>query len=191
MKLKLFELALAAALVVTAIFSAGVQQEQTELSQKLIRLHIVANSDSEADQTLKLQVRDRVSAQVSALVAGAESAGQAEAILRENLEGLARTAAEGHDYPVRVSLQRENFPTRDYESFSLAAGEYETLRVVLGAGEGHNWWCVLFPPLCTDACLDDAGLEEEEQQLLTGERPVRFKTLELLDWLRRFFSGAL
>lgn len=188
MKCKIWELALAAALVATALFSAGAQRDQAALSEKLIRLHVVANSDSQADQNLKLQVRDRVLDQVTQLVDGAEDAAAAEAVLRDNLQLLADTAAQGHDYPVRVSLGREDFPTREYESFSLAAGEYETLRVTLGEGAGKNWWCVLFPPLCTEAALDETGLDQEELRLVTGEYKLKFKTIEILDWIRGLFS---
>jgi len=188
MRVKIFELALAAALVLSLIFSAGAQQEQAELSSKLLRLHVVANSDSQADQALKLQVRDRVLEQVETLTKGAESAAAAEEILRENLQLLADTAAQGHKYPVRASIGRENFPTRQYENFALAAGEYRTLRIVLGEGEGKNWWCVLFPPLCTEAALADTELDEDELGLITGKYKVKFRTIELLDRLRRLFG---
>lgn len=188
MKLKIWELALAAALLCGLVFSAFAEQDQKELSEKLIRLHVVANSDAQADQELKLKVRDRVVEEVSALVDGAENVGQAEEIIRDNLQLIADTAAQGHGYEVRVSLAREDFPTRDYDSFSLAAGEYETLRVVIGEGEGHNWWCVMFPPLCTAASLDDSGLDEDEIKLVTGEYKLKFKTIEILEWLKGLFE---
>ncbi len=168
---------------------------QTALSGKLLRLHVVAVSDSETDQANKLQVRDRVLAAASRYTAGADSAAEAAAALAPHLgelkaEAEACLAALGADEAVTVTLAREEFSTREYDTFALPAGQYETLRVVIGAGEGHNWWCVVFPSLCTAATAGEmeqtavsAGLTQGEIGWITDDSAdvrVRFRLLELL-----------
>lgn len=176
-----------ACLVCTALWA---EAAQAQLAEKVIRLHVLANSDTEADQTLKLQVRDKILAQTNELLAGQESAAEAAAILRENLEPLAQTAAReiaarGYDYPVEVRLEKTWFPTRRYEDVSLPAGNYQALRVLIGAGEGHNWWCVVFPPLCLSAAEAETALETlgaDDAGLLSGDGGgvvFKFRLLEL------------
>ena len=176
-----------AALVSTALWA---EAEQTQLADKIIRLHVIANSDSQADQALKLQVRDQVLAQADTLLSGQESAQQAAEILRDNLTPLAETAAQtvsqaGFSYQVQVSLEDTWFPTRQYGDLSLPAGQYQALRVVIGQGEGKNWWCVVFPSLCLPAvseqALQTAGLTGQDYALLTeSSQPyvIQFKALE-------------
>ena len=168
-KWMLFALALLAAGMVSA---AALQQEQRELSEKLIRLHVVANSDSQEDQAIKLQVRDAVLAAADGLeeerleTALPEIQQAAEACLRQL----------GREETVTVSLGMERFPTRMYDSFSLPAGTYRALRVTIGEGAGKNWWCVVFPSLCfraTAAELEEAavsaGFRTAEVRLGRGE----------------------
>jgi stage II sporulation protein R len=181
-------------------FSTGVLtvRAQTALSGKLLRLHVVAVSDSETDQANKLQVRDRVLAAAARYTAGAETAAEAAAALAPHLgelrsEAEACLASLGADEAVTVTLAREEFSTREYDTFSLPAGQYETLRVVIGAGEGHNWWCVVFPSLCTAATAGEfdqaavsAGLTQSEVGWITDDSAdvrVRFRILELLQKL--------
>ncbi|MDI6870260.1 MAG: stage II sporulation protein R [Bacillota bacterium] len=119
----------------------------------LIRLHILANSDSPADQRVKLQVRDDLLREAGKLFQGVEEAGRAREIIRRNLPFFRQTAErrlrqEGFAYPVTVHYGVYPFPVRTYGRLTLPAGRYTALRVVLGEGRGHNWWCVLFPPLC-------------------------------------------
>lgn len=129
--------------------SAGVAYNR----QNLIRLHIIANSDSATDQALKLAVRDEIIKRTSQMFRGAKSARSARDIVRENLRliemiGQAKVYAAGFDYPVRVQLGRYDFPAKTYGSLMLPPGKYQAVRVVIGEGKGKNWWCVLFPPLC-------------------------------------------
>lgn len=185
-------------LVCTALWA---EATQAQLAEKVIRLHVLANSDTEADQTLKLQVRDKVLAQTDQLLAGQENAAQAAAVLRENLEPLAQTAAQeiaaqGYDYPVTVSLEETWFPTRQYEDVALPAGNYQALRVVIGAGEGHNWWCVVFPSLCLPAvsehAVQTAGLTHQDYALICEESQpytIRFKTVEWWESCKHWFCG--
>ena len=175
---------------------------QAQLAEKVIRLHVLANSDSQADQTLKLQVRDKILAQTASLLSGQESAAQAAAILQDNLDALAQTAAQeiaarGYHYPVKVCLEETWFPTRQYENVSLPAGNYQALRVLIGEGAGKNWWCVLYPPLCfvdtsvTEESLQTAGLSHQEYALISEESQpytIRFKAVEWWEACKHWFS---
>ena len=183
----LFLAALCAALTTTA---AAVQHQQQVLSEKMIRLHVVANSDSRGDQNLKLKVRD-------AVLAVAEKAECLQDVgeLLPQIERAARECLDNNDSSctVSVSLQRECFPTRNYTTFSLPAGTYTALRVTLGEGKGHNWWCVAFPSICMRAASDlneaaaAGGFTESEVKLITEENEgykIKFKTMELLQMFK-------
>ncbi len=155
------------------------------ISSRLVRLHVVAVSDTAAEQAVKLRVRDAVLACVAPLLAEARSAAEAEDVLREALPAI-REAAEraAGDRPVRVSLGPERYPTRDYGSFRLPAGRYRSLRVVLGEGRGHNWWCVVFPPVCLSAVRQEAlrpTMTSADYALLTEREgwELRFRSVEL------------
>ena len=189
----LFFTALTAALLSTA---AAVQAEQQTMAGKLIRLHVVANSDSVEDQALKLQVRDAVLALTEPVTA---SDGNIAAELENILPQIKAAAehclqAQGCFDTVQVSLGMEQFPTRVYESFALPAGVYRSLRVTIGEGKGQNWWCVVFPSICfraTAAELEEAaeaaGLTPGEIRLITEDPEgytLKFKTLELLQALK-------
>ena len=200
MKLKIWELSLLVAVIVTILCGFILEGQQRELSDKLIRIHVVANSDSDEDQALKLAVRDAILEETGALLKGISNIEAAREIIGENLTQLNACAAreiedEGFSYTVSAGLQEESFPTREYETFSLPAGRYMALRVVIGEGDGKNWWCVMFPPLClTDGVLalsDESketlknNLTTEEYNLVTkspsGAVPieVRFKIVEI------------
>lgn len=180
-------LALLAALTATA---AALQGEQQALAGKLVRLHVVANSDSEQDQALKLRVRDAVLEASE----GLEAEDLEAALPRLQAAAQACLREQGSGDPVTVSLGEERFPTRLYDNFALPAGVYRSLRVTIGAGEGHNWWCVAFPSICfraTAAEVQDAavsaGFTEEEVRLITGDGGgyvLKFKALELLERLK-------
>ena len=152
----------AALLFLIALFlNVGGQSVRTRdaLSEKLIRLHTLANSDTAADQALKLKVRDRILREAASLTESARSRDEAIALLRERLPALADAASEtvqasGYAYPVTLELREDDFPTRDYGAFALPAGRYLALRVIIGRGAGRNWWCVMFPPLCGAASLE-------------------------------------
>lgn len=186
-------------LLITAVClsALALSAEQKALSEKLIRLHVVANSDSDYDQSVKLKVRDAVLQKANALLADSENP---DRTLVENLQVLADTAqAElcklNYRADIHASYQKERFPTRRYDTFSLPAGAYKTLRITIGSGRGHNWWCVVYPSLCLTASMGDleqaataANFSQGEISLITEERPqyvFRFKTLEILENLKR------
>ena len=183
------------ALFLTAGMAAGT--EEAALADRVVRLHVIANSDSAEDQALKLQVRDAVLAQAEPLLAGTDSREGAEAALSAHLDELAaagRAVLEqaGRSDSVTAALEEVWFPTRVYEEgFALPAGRYRALRVVIGAGEGRNWWCVVFPPLClasvTEEAAAAAGLTDGQIALITGRDGgyvLKFKALEWWALLR-------
>ena len=202
MKNRIFSLIFISALALGLLSCAYLQTQQRQLAGKLIRLHVVANSDSLSDQTLKLQVRDAVLAAAEPVLRAADDPEQALAGQLGTLEkAAARTLREaGSADTVTVTMQNERFPTRDYETFSLPAGVYRTLRVTIGAGEGHNWWCVVFPTICTAASMDEletaavsGGFSEADVRLITGADSgcvLKFKTLEWLEKLKTLLWGA-
>lgn len=188
-----------ACLVCTALWA---EATQVRLASQVIRLHVLANSDSEEDQALKLEVRDRVLETTSALLAGETEPQAAAVLLNQHLDDIAQTAAQeistqGHDDRVEVRLEQTWFPTRQYQGISLPAGNYLALRVLIGAAEGHNWWCVVFPNLCLPAvserALEASTLTPGQISLLQEEETsyvFRFKALELWQSLKhRLMEG--
>ncbi len=203
-RLRRWEVALLLGVALAALIGSWLGTQQTALSDKVIRLHVIANSDSEVDQALKLEVRDRVLAEAGDLFAQGETRAEAEAALTERLGDIAAAGAEavgewGYDYTVAVSVEHNMwFPTKEYTDFALPAGEYTALRVVIGEGAGKNWWCVVFPPLCLGSVSEttaqtaaDGGFTPDEISLITGENEgyiVKFKALELWGELRQWMK---
>lgn len=193
--LKNWEISLLLALGITLCAGTWAGARSEALSAGLVRLHVVAASDEAGEQALKLRVRDSVLACLEPRLEGARSAGEAAqriAAALDEVRAAAEAVSEGRE--VAVTLGREYYPTRDYGSFALPAGRYESLRVVLGEGEGHNWWCVVFPPLCLDAAgareaLDTLG--GDSAGLLTGEGGgvvLKFRLLELWGELMEYLG---
>ena len=187
-------LVLAAALTLFCSWLGGYREC---LSGKLLRLHVVANSDSDADQALKLEVRDAVLDCAAGYLENVSVVRAAEQVLGAHLAELAGAGQavvreKGYDYAVRASLGTSHFPTKTYDGFALPAGDYRALRVTIGAGEGRNWWCVVFPTLCVSAASEwqdtavSGGLSDEDVRLMGEEDEgyvLRFKCLELWDKL--------
>ena len=158
-----------------------------------VRLHILANSDSEEDQALKLTVRDAVLSEYSALLASLDSAENAKEKLEAELESIrifceGVIMVEGYDYCVTVTIGEEWYDTREYDDFTLPRGIYTSLRIIIGEGEGKNWWCVMYPPLCLNVCVESAPADDaikkytDEQIKLISDKGyrVKFKILELI-----------
>ncbi len=195
-KLKIGILFIAFLLAALTCTAAAMQQEQQTLAGKLVRLHVVASSDSREDQARKLQVRDAVLAVTEPLAETGEDPMSALARMLPQIQQAAEDClrSAGCTDPVSVTLGREAFPTRVYETFALPAGTYQSLRVTIGAGEGHNWWCVAFPSICFQATAEDleqaaqaAGFTDGEVRLITGQQEgytLKFKTWELLQELK-------
>lgn len=166
--------------------------KECEIYNSTIRLHVIASSNSERDQAVKLKVRDAVLEKVKTYES--DSKEETLAMIKNDKEGIEEIARqvlkkEGISDTVSLEIGKESYPVRHYEGFSLPAGEYTSVRVVIGEGEGENWWCVLFPPLCTAQAIEyddeayvDVGLTKEQYYMITGNSPeyeVKFKLLEI------------
>ena len=175
--------------------------DRQSLNENVIRLHVVAASDSEEDQQIKLQVRDALIETLQPGMDGLADADAAKEYLMSRLEDLEETANRilteaGSEDQATVTLAKEAFSTRDYDTFSLPAGVYESLRVTIGQGEGRNWWCVVFPSLCLPATsegFEDAAAGAGFQDGLTNTLQqedgyeIRFFFLDCLGWLENLF----
>ncbi len=189
-------------IVMAALLFAGLMpvHGEDEIYDAVIRLHVLANSDTAEDQALKLEVRDAVLEVTAPLLEGCTDRAEAAALLESSM-GDIQTAAEqviaeaGRDDPVALLLGEESYPEKDYDSFCFPAGSYLSLRVCIGEAAGQNWWCCLFPPLCLGAAsvpADEAeesflevGLTPEQYKIITEtDNPgykIRFKLLELFE----------
>ena len=189
-------------LLVVSVWTWGLIRDRQYLNQELIRLHVVANSDSEEDQNIKLLVRDAIVASLSEGMADIADVPAAKEYLRENLpkiEAIANRTLEaaGVDSRAAVTLCKETFDIRHYDTFTLPAGVYESLRVVIGEGQGKNWWCVAFPSLCMGATSEEfeeaaqtAGMDDTLSETLTGGLRLRFYLLDALGRAEKAcFSG--
>ncbi len=198
-----------AVLVSAALCKAQKRLEmQEKIAGEIIRFHVRANSDGEADQELKLKVRDAVISYLEPLLAGSDSIEKSRSIIAGNEFGITATARNiiaesGFDYDVKAYFERTHFPVRAYGEVTLPAGLYEAYRIDIGSAKGHNWWCVLYPPLCfedaTHASMTDESKEalkqvltEEEYQMITNPQSdicgqdatdikVRFRILKFLN----------
>ncbi len=181
-----------AVIVFLVLYSIIPTKEEVEIYDSTVRLHVIADSDSDEDQKLKLKVRDAIIERMKNY--DAKTKEEAEKIILNDKENLQKIAQEcvksnGFDDSVVVELAEETYPTREYEGFTLPAGEYTSLKVIIGEGQGQNWWCVLFPPLCTSGAIgvdDDAyidvGLTKDQYDLITGssgEYKIKLKLLEI------------
>ncbi len=203
-KLKRWEVALLLGVLCAMCAGLWLNREQSELAGQIIRLHVIANSDSQADQELKLAVRDQVLEQAQGLYPPNATLEQAKQALEESLPLLSQAGQQvveeqGYDYPVTAQLTQCWFPTKEYEDFALPAGDYTALRVVIGEGAGQNWWCVAFPPLCLGAASQSVGeaaqagyFDTDQISLITGENQgyvLKFKGMELLGELKQILGG--
>ena len=186
-------LTMALSLLTAALLMGAMPTEaDAEIYSDTLRIHILAASDTEEDQALKLLVRDAILAEYSAQLSGQDgldaALAEAEALLCDIKATAERCIKEnGYDYSVEVSLGEEWYDTREYEDFSLPRGVYSSLIVKIGEGAGRNWWCVMYPPMCLDMALDapkDDWVQDytdEELSLISGGKyRVKFKLLELI-----------
>lgn len=193
-KLHLWEAALLLAFGLTLTAGVWASASEGALAGQVLRLHVVANSDDPEDQALKLLVRDAVLAQAAPYLDGASDRESAERALAPHLDELKRTArdvlaAEGCPDPVTVSLADQWFPTKEYDGFSLPAGQYRALRVTIGEGAGRNWWCVVFPPLCLGSVTEESvetvagqALSEDQVALITGQDGGYVLKFRIIEW---------
>ena len=180
-------------LIVTMVIGVLPTDAEGEIYDDTLRLHILANSDTSEDQALKLEIRDRILRKYGALLKMGNSIAEAKEsveLLLPEIESDAKLwiSELGYDYDVNATLSVEWYETRKYESFTLPAGYYSSLRVIIGEGAGQNWWCVMYPPLCMEMASESAPPDDgvidyskEEIELITaGKYQVKFKILEEL-----------
>lgn len=202
LKLSIYLLLTLAISIAFATISAA--KDLKEIEKNVLRLHITANSDSAADQELKLKVRDEVLKATSDIFEKAENADDAAALAESNINLITETANKviaesGFDYGASAAVATVYFPTKEYEgNIKLPAGEYRALRIALGSGKGKNWWCVMFPPVCLSGSIkkDDSkkmtdvlsgGALELTKPPKTSKAKIRFKSVEIINGFFNMF----
>lgn len=191
-----WELSLVFGLIFSCIFGSWLGKEQDELAEGVIRLHVVANSNSEYDQQLKYDVRDEILLQAEQLYSEGLSAEEMEAVFVAHLEEFVRAgSAVSGGQEVVAQVTDLYFPTKSYEDFSFPAGEYRALEVTLGEGDGENWWCVAYPPLCVgaasqtiDQAVEAGNFSQSEKELISGDYILKFKAIEIFEEMKAYFK---
>lgn len=189
--LKKWMAAFCIAIVMSTVWSfATFAGECQTIRQDVFRLHVLANSDSEEDQALKLKVRDRILTETGALFMGAEEKGEAIQTAEQSLSEIQSAAEQvlaeqGCDDAVRVEICNMYFTTRYYDAYTLPAGYYDALRISIGKANGKNWWCVLYPALCLPGAMQeqeaDAVFDEKQKEVVENGVQYRF-SFALLEW---------
>ena len=188
------------AFVLTVIYSMiPFRTECKEISDEVFRFHILANSNEDYDQQLKLKVRDKVLLYTESLFEKARSKEEAENLISNNLQDICNTAQKevtdnGYDYTVTAQITKMYFTTRTYESYTLPSGMYDALRITIGSGEGHNWWCVMYPSICisSEKSQDEAAKEtfnDNQYDIVKNEKyEYKFKIVEIFEKICSYFS---
>lgn len=185
-------ISLFAVLLIVVSISKPIIDRSESISTKVFRLHILANSDSDFDQELKLSVKDAILENSAKLFQSSSTLSQAIESAQSNIDtfrNIAKSVIEenGYTYNVDVTIDKEYFDTRYYDSFIMPAGMYNTLKIVIGEGKGHNWWCVMYPSVCISGCIDDFDkeLSAQEKELLTSNKFIpKFKIIELYESIK-------
>ena len=169
------------------------------ISEDVLRLHILANSDAEYDQHLKLKVRDAVLEKGQEIFLNCSSLDEIISTCKENIDLFSNTAEQciadnGYDYGVNVYVDKEWFNTREYEEITLPSGIYNALKIEIGEADGHNWWCVMFPAICLSAVSDseiNEILDEDEVDLINSNQKyeIRFKIVEIYEKIKSMLSA--
>ncbi len=200
--MKFFFKALCCALVFCCIFSmTGFYGACDDIENSVFRLHILANSDSDEDQELKLKVRDGILEYTEQLFDKCSTKEESMQCAQKNINEIRQYAQSlvyryGYDYDVSAYITKMPFNTRVYENFTLPAGTYDALRIIIGSGSGHNWWCVLYPSLCLGSAQENddklqATVNQGECDILTdsGKYEVKFKIVEIFESIQNLFSS--
>ena len=190
MKLKAIDISVFLTLIICIIATVSFENDCKGIREEVLRLHVIANSDEDYDQELKLKVRDAVLSSGEKVFSGSEDIISAESEIADKKDVILHSAVEtirslGYDYDVKLELARSYFPTRTYDNLTLPAGYYKAVRIIIGEGKGKNWWCIMFPPLCLpsatkkDEIISDF-LTDEEMNIVTADPDyeVRFWIVE-------------
>ena len=188
------EISLLIALIICGVLNINAFSQQCEsIREKMLRMHVIANSDSEEDQQLKLKVRDAVLLAGEKVFDGSITATEAKEKITPYIDYLENIALEtikneGFDYNVKITVEKEYFSTRTYDnSVTLPAGYYTAVKVIIGEGKGQNWWCVMFPPMCLPTAVAECEisdvLTDDETEIVTetDKYKFRFKIVEILE----------
>ncbi len=198
--MKKLDVALLLGLVLAIIISSvnAFAQDLEGISDKVLRLHILANSDSEEDQALKLKVRDKILEETGDMFNTAKSRLEVEQLVVDNMDKIQETAEQvvqenGYDYDVKCELTYMEFDERVYDNFTLPAGYYDALRITIGEANGHNWWCVIYPQFCIAPSIDKSSLETfEDTEIKIIKQPQRYKVkfwiVDFCTWVKNKFS---
>ena len=200
--MKIFVKSACIAFVLVVIYSLIPFQAQCDnISNDVFRLHILANSDSDYDQSVKLKVRDRVLEYSKSLFESASSKEEAESLISQNLDDITRVAQNelqnlGCDKTVKAEIKKMYFTTRYYDSYTLPSGMYDALRITIGSGKGHNWWFVMYPSICVGAASEQdekakQALDDGEYDIIKNEKySYKFKVVELFEKLCSCFKDG-
>lgn len=200
--MKLFVKSACIAFVLVVIYSLIPFQAQCDnISNDVFRLHILANSDSDYDQSVKLKVRDKVLEYSKSLFESASSKEEAESLISQNLDNITRVAQNelqnlGCAQNARAEIKKMYFTTRYYDSYTLPSGMYDALRITIGSGKGHNWWCVMYPSICISAAAEQdekakQALDDGEYDIIKNEKySYKFKVVELFEKLCSCFKDG-
>lgn len=196
-KVKMFLLSVITGTLITSFLQGYSNRVMADISSNVVRLHVVANSDSPADQELKLKVRDGVISYLEPLLENTLEINESKKIIRENIAQIEEEAERiikkyGYKYNVTVSLGNFDFPTKKYENAQFPKGKYDALKIVIGNGKGQNWWCVLYPQLCFSKSADGTltseneaklknALSDDEYNMITSQSNINFK-FKIVEW---------
>ena len=199
--MKTFEKSLLSSLILALLFNfASFQTKCENISEKVLRIHILANSDSKDDQELKFKVRDKILEYAKSefgIIKNKEDAMILSEMSIDKIKNIAESEIKnlGYDYPAKVEIVNMHFNTRQYDDITLPAGNYDALRIIIGSGKGKNWWCVMFPSICIGSCQDadqtDTIFNEEEKNIITNEEKYefKFKCVEVYENCKSWVSG--
>lgn len=195
--LRKWEIAVIFGIVFTMIMSmVSFGAECDKIKSDVLRLHILANSDSNEDQALKIKVRDAVLSEWGNVLCGADSIDEAKKMAGENIEGIKKTALRvieesGLKYDITVAVNKAYFSTRHYEEYTLPAGRYDAVQIKIGKAQGHNWWCVMYPSICIAASSNyNEALDEGEKDVIENYQKyeIKFKTVEVFEKIVKFLQ---
>ena len=182
-------------LVVTGfVVNAKQSRMQQDLAEEVFRFHVLANSDSEEDQALKMQVKEAVITYMKEEIPDSDSVETTKEWARNHLDAIVNLAKaviqeEGYDYPVQVEVTKMWFETRSYDGFTLPAGDYDAVRIIIGAGEGKNWWCVMYPALCIPGAEKAIEQYGENAEFITGSGyELRFAVIEWIEQIKQLLK---
>ena len=193
------EISLLVALIICGVLNINAFSQQCDnIREKMLRMHVIANSDSEEDQQLKLKVRDAVLLAGEKVFDGSVTATEAKEKITPHIDYLENIALEtikneGFDYNVKITVEKEYFNTRTYEnSVTLPAGYYTAVKVIIGEGKGQNWWCVMFPPMCLPTAVAECEisdvLTEDETEIVTETEKYKFK-FKIVEFFEEIFNN--